>query len=228
MERELNGYKEYKDKVKYIWLCSNSMNAAIEHGLKNSICIYNAVRFETDEISDVVNNKKLITIARISHQKRIDKMVDIVEEVFKDEKYKEWSLEIWGEGEEYDLIKSIITSSQIKLMGRTNNPKSAFLSSSINLMTSDFEGFALTILEANECGIPTIAFDFGEPTEEEILDGKTGFIVKNREDYIYKLKELMNNKELLSKMSKECKEYNKNFKIDRIVKDWERIFNNKS
>ena len=219
---------KYKDKVKYIWLCSNSMNAAIEHGLKNSICIYNAVRFETDEISDVVNNKKLITIARISHQKRIDKMVDIVEEVFKDEKYKEWSLEIWGEGEEYDLIKSIITSSQIKLMGRTNNPKSAFLSSSINLMTSDFEGFALTILEANECGIPTIAFDFGEPTEEEILDGKTGFIVKNREDYIYKLKELMNNKELLSKMSKECKEYNKNFKIDRIVKDWERIFNNKS
>ena len=200
------------------------MNAAIKHGLTNSICIYNPVRFETKERANVTKNKKLVTIARISHQKRIDKMVDIVEEVFKDKKYSDWTLEIWGEGEEYDLIKGMITSPQIKLMKRTNDPKSVLLSSSINLITSDFEGFALSILEACECGIPTITLDFGESTEEQVLDNKTGFIAKDREDYINKLKQMMDNKELLEKFSIECKKYNERFKIKNIVKDWENIF----
>ncbi len=215
---------KYKDKVKYIWLCKNSMNAAISHGLENSLCVYNAVRFETEERADVVKNKKLVTIARISSQKRIDKMVDIVEEVFKDKKYDDWKLEIWGEGEDYDMIKSLIKSPRIKLMGRTDDPKKTFLTSSINLITSDYEGFALSILEANECGIPTITYDFGESTEEEVLDGKTGFIAKDRDDYIKKLKQMMDNQELLNKLSIDCKKYNDNFKIKKIVKDWEKLF----
>lgn len=216
--------EKYKDKVTYIWLCKNTMQAAINHGLTKSICIYNAVRFETNEKADVVKNKKLVTIARIDHQKRIDKMVDIIEEVFSDKKYADWTLEIWGSGDEYNLVKSMITSPQIKLMGRTNDPKSVLLSSSINLITSDFEGFALSILEANECGVPTITLDFGESTSEQVLDGKTGFFAKDREDYINKLKMMMDDKKLLEKMSLEAKKYNDNFKIDNIVKDWLNIF----
>ena len=216
--------EKYKNKVKYIWLCKSSMNAAISHGLKNSLCIYNAVRFETNKRADVINNKKLVTIARISHQKRIDKMVDIAEEIFKNKKYHDWKLEIWGDGEEYDYIKSLITSPQIKLMGRTDDPKKILFTSSINLITSDFEGFALSILEANECGIPTITYDFGESTEEEVLDNKTGFIAMNKDDYINKLTMLMDNSDELDKLSKACKEYNNNFKIEKIVHDWEKIF----
>ena len=215
---------KYKDKVKYIWLCKNSMNMAINHGLSNSICIYNAVRFETKDKADVIKNKKLITIARLSSQKRIDKMINIVEEIFKGKKYQDWKFEIWGDGEEYDKLKSLIHSSQIKLMGRTNDPQKVLLTSSINLITSDFEGFALSILEANECGIPTITYDFGESTEEEVIDGKTGFIAKDKNDFINKLKMLMDDKNLLNKISNECKKYNDNFKIKNIVKDWEKIF----
>ena len=215
---------KYKDKVKYIWLCKNSMNAAKEHGLSNSICLYNAVRFETKEKADVVKNKKLVTIARLSYQKRIDKMIDIVEEVFSDKKYSDWKFEIWGDGEEYDNLKKLIHSSQIKLMGRTNSPKDVLLTSSIDLITSDFEGFALSILEANELGVPTITYDFGESAEEEVLDSKTGFIAKDRSDFINKLKLLMDDEDLLNKLSTACKKYNDNFKIEIIVKDWIKVF----
>ncbi len=215
---------KYKDKVKYIWLCKKSMNAAIEHGLDNSICLYNAVRFETKEKADVVKNKKLITIARLSYQKRIDKMISISEEIFKDKKYKDWKFEIWGDGEEYDNLKKLIKSPQIKLMGRTNDPKKALLSSSINLITSDFEGFALSILEANECGIPTISYDFGESATEEVIDGVNGYLVKDRNDFIKKLTMLMDDQEKLEKISKDSKKFNDNFKIDNIVKDWIKVF----
>ena len=216
--------EKYKNRVTFIWLCKNTMKEAISHGITNSICIYNAVRFETKERANVVKNKKLVTVARVSHEKRIDKMVQIAEEVFKDKKYSDWKLEIWGDGDEFELIKSMIKSPQIKLMGRTNDPKSVLLSSSINLVTSDCEGFSLSILESYECGVPTIALNFGESTEEQVIDGKTGFIAKDVEDYIKKLKLMMDDSKLLDKMSIECKKYNENFKIKNIVKDWLKIF----
>ncbi len=193
----------------------------MEKGLNNNTYIYNAVRFETSDIADVIHNKKIIAISRISKDKSIDKMVEMVEKVFDNPKYRDWSFELWGDGEDYEYIKS----KQIKLMGRTDSPKEKLLSSSINLNTSRYEGFSLSILEANECGIPTIAFNFGESCEEEILNGKTGFIDKDSTDYIEKLEELMNNNDLLLKLSKNCKDYNDNFKIEKIIKEWQILFN---
>ena len=217
---------KYKDKVKYIWLCNNTLNEAIKHGLNNGTYIYNAVRFETNKIASVVNNKKLVAIARINKQKRIDKMVEYVEEIFKDSKYHDWKLEIYGDGDEYEKIEKLITSPQIKLMGPTNNPMEVLLSSSISLNTSDYEGFALTILEANECGVPTITLDFGESANEEVKNGINGFVAKDKDDFIEKVKMLMNDDSLLDEMSKNAKEINQSFRIKNIVKVWEGLFNN--
>lgn len=214
---------KYKDKIAYIWLSKKTMEDAVNHGLKNSFYIYNAVRFETDKCADVVKNKKLVTIARISSQKRIDLMIEIANEIFKNKKYADWSLEIYGDGPELDKVKKLIKSKQIKLMGTTNNPKKILMSSSINLNTSSFEGFSLSILEANECGIPTVSFDFGESVNEEIIDKKTGFIANDKNDYIEKLELLMSDENLLKKMSKDVKEFNKNFQIENIIKVWEGI-----
>jgi glycosyltransferase involved in cell wall biosynthesis len=218
---------KYNDKIKgFIWLTKNTMAKAIEKGFKNNHYIYNAVRFNCDKVSDVINNKKLVSISRLSSDKRIDLMIEMVEEVFKDPKYQDWSLEIYGDGEEYDNLSKNITSPQVKLMGSTDKPMDVMLSSSINLNTSTYEGFCLTIIEGYECGVPSISFNSGEQIEEVIIDHKTGFIAKDREDYINKLKELMDNSDLLKEMGLNSKEYNKNFQIDKIVNDWDKLFNN--
>ena len=216
---------KYNDKIKgFIWLTKNTMAKAIEKGFKNNHYIYNAVRFNCDKVSDVINNKKLVSISRLSSDKRIDLMILMVEEVFKDPKYQDWSLEIYGDGEEYDNLSKIITSPQVKLMGSTDKPMDVMLSSSINLNTSTYEGFCLTIIEGYECGVPSISFNSGEQIEEVILDNKTGFIAKDKNDYISKLKELMDNSDLLKEMGLNSKEYNKNFQIDKIVNDWDKLF----
>ena len=109
-------------------------------------------------------------------------------------------------------------------MGITNNPQKEFLSSSINLNTSPSEGFSLSILEGNECGVPTIAFNFGESVEEEILDNKTGIIAKDINDYQEKLIELMDNSEKLTELSNNAKEFSKNFEIENIINNWIKLF----
>ena len=215
----------YIGKIKYLWLTKSTMNAAIKLGYTDSSYIYNAVRFESKKRADVAKNNKLVTIARLSSEKRIDKMITMAESIFKDSKYKDWSLEIYGTGDkEEELRKLIKNNKQIKLMGKTDNPKEVLLTSSINLNTSDYEGFALSILEANECGVPTISFDFWESVYEEIKDGKTGIIVKDLDEFEEKLKELMDNKEELESLSKNAKEFSNNFKIDNIVNDWLKLF----
>jgi glycosyltransferase involved in cell wall biosynthesis len=201
------------------------MENAVSKGYVNSYYIYNAVRFKCDKRANVVENKKLVSIARLSQDKSIDLMVDIVMEVFKDKKYKNWTLELYGDGEEENKLRSMISDNkQIKLMGLTNNPKDVLLTSSINLNTSKYEGFSLSILEANECGVPTIAFNFGESTSEQILNGKTGIIALDRDDYVKKLKELMDNYDKLEELSNNAKKFSKDFQIEKIISKWIKLF----
>ena len=219
-------FMNYQNKIKgFIWLSKCIMESAIKFGFTNSIYIYNAVRFSEAKRAKVTKNKKLVTISRISSEKRIDLMIEIMEEIFKDKKYKDWDLEIYGDGEEYNNVKKLIKSPQIKMMGSTDNPKDVLLTSSINLNTSDFEGFPMSILEAYECGVPTVSLEFGEAVTELIEDKKTGYICKNKEEFIRKLKILMSDESLLEEMSINSKEFVKKFKIDKIVKDWIELFN---
>lgn len=218
-------FKKYNNKITFLWLTKKSMESAQKIGLNNNNYIYNAVRFKSKEKANVVKNKKLITIARLSKEKRIDIMIDIVKNIFKDKKYKDWNLEIFGIGDAEEKLKQHINNhNQIKLMGITNNPQKEFLSSSINLNTSPSEGFSLSILEGNECGVPTIAFNFGESVEEEILDNKTGIIAKDINDYQEKLIELMDNSEKLTELSNNAKEFSKNFQIENIINNWIKLF----
>lgn len=220
---------KYQDKVKFIWLSKKTMEEAIKKGFINSISLYNPVRFEEEKKANVINNKKLVTITRIGNEKRIDLMIDMVNSILKKEDYSNWIFEIYGDGECYNLIKDKINKlnhNRIKLMGRTNNPKEVLLSSSINLNTSVYEGFSLSILEANECGIPTVSFDFWESSREEIIDGETGFLAHDENEYISKLEKLMSDDGLLEQMSKNVKEYNKKFHIKNVIKKWEDIFKN--
>lgn len=144
-------YNKYRDKLaKFVWLSKETNKRAKEYGIENSVCIYNAVRFESQEISDVIHNKKLVAICRFSEEKRIELMLEIVNEVLN--RNKEWKFELYGEGEILEKGKKIIENNpRIEMCGLTNNPKEVLLSSSINLNTSLFEGFSLSILEANEC-----------------------------------------------------------------------------
>jgi glycosyltransferase involved in cell wall biosynthesis len=216
-------FNKYKDKIKFIWLTKETCDEAISYGYKNSTYIYNPVRFISDKKVENLENKKLVTIARISNEKRIDLMIEIVSDIFKDKRFDGWSLEIYGDGNIKDkIMKMNYDKERIIFKGVTDSPKEVFLSSSINLNTSLFEGFSMSILEAAECGVPTITFNFGESAKEEIIQDKTGIIVPQDDivEYKNKLMKLMEDEELFKKLSNNSKKFAYNFHIDRIIEKW--------
>lgn len=214
-----------KNKITFIWLSQNSYKKAIKDGFKNSYYIYNPLKFETDKYSDVVNNKKLITIARLSEEKQIPLMIDMVKEIFQKEEYSDWTFDIYGYGPLEDIIKQK-TNDRICFKGVTQNPSDVLLKSSIYLCASKFEGFGLSIVEGYECGLPAISFDFGEACKEIILNDKTGFIIEQGDinSYKKKLEELMKNEDKLKEMSIEAKKYSLNFHKNKIIDNWLKVF----
>ena len=210
-----------------IWLSKKTSELAKEKGFSNNTYMYNPVRFQTKLTADVIKNKKLISVTRIdNYQKRIDLMLDIANTVLKD---SDWTFELYGTGEFTDYAKNILKNNKkIKYMGKTDNPMQVLLNASINLNTSRMEGFSLSILEANMCGIPTISFDFGESVQEEIINDKTGYIIynDNKKEYIEKLLFLMNNQNKLQELANNSKKFSKQFTINKVIQNWLKLFEN--
>ena len=61
---------------------------------------------------------------------------------------------------------------------------------------------------------------------EQIIDGKTGYIAKDEDEFVDKLIYLMNNEKELKKMSQYCKKFNSQFDIDNVCDKWEELFKN--
>lgn len=94
--------------------------------------------------------------------------------------------------------------------------------SDIFLFPSIHEGFPKVALEASSCGLPTILFNDYKP--EIVLNGETGFIVKDFKEMLEKLAILINNVTLRIEMGKKARDYAKNFDWHIIVKKWEEVF----
>lgn len=218
-----------KDKINFVWLSKGSCESAKKDGFENSISIYNPIRFKTNKKANVNKNKRLVTIARLGEEKRIELMIDIANDVFKNKEFKDWKLDIYGyggtENKVIDHIKKT-NNPQITFKGKTDNPMEELLSSSIYLCTSKFEGFSLSIIEAYECGIPVIAFNFGESVYEAVNNKVTGYIIENDdvEEYKEKLKLMMSDKKLLEELSNNSKEKAKEFQIENLIKHWIKLF----
>ena len=209
-----------------IWLSKATENEAETLGFLNNHCIYNPVRIRTKKTAEVEKNKKLVCITRIENtQKRINLMIEIADKVLKQN--PDWVFELYGMGEIDEKSQEIINNnSRIFYKGHTDKPMDILLSSSINLNTSSFEGFSLSILEASMCGIPTISFNFGESVYEEIIDDETGYIIENDnvEEYIEKLNNLMNNPKKMVVMAKKNKSFSNKFFVENIINDWTDLF----
>ncbi len=218
--------KKLNKKIfKLCWLCKSTMIKAKEFGFTNNTYIYNPNKFITNKKADVINNKKIVVITRIHPEKRIDLMIDMVNDVLKE--FPDWTFEIYGSGSFNEESKKILNiSKQIFYKGVTESPLKVLLGSSLTLNTSIYEGFSLSIIEGFSVGIPVIAFNFGESAHEQIIDDYNGYVIEkdNIELFKTKLKEILNNTQKLEELSRNSKEFSRQFEISKVADKWEKLF----
>jgi glycosyltransferase involved in cell wall biosynthesis len=93
----------------------------------------------------------------------------------------DWILRLYGTGPELKTLRAVAAEhdlgESIAFMGRTTDIYAAFAQASIVALSSSFEGFGMTIIEAFACGVPVVSFDCPQGPGEIITHGRDGLLV---------------------------------------------------
>lgn len=92
-------------------------------------------------------------------------------------------------------------------------------------MTSDAEGWGLTLMEAQQMGVVPIAFDSYESIHEIIQDGVNGLLVKEGDcnGFVRKLHDLLSDDGERKRMAVSGLDVVNRFSIDRMMEQWMKI-----
>ena len=94
--------------------------------------------------------------------------------------------------------------------------KGLYQNCQVYIQPSKYESFGLCILEAMATGRPVVAFKVGGIPE---VIGNSGFALTNREGFIYKVKELLENRNECVRMGKKANKRAKNFDWNLIAQE---------
>ena len=110
------------------------------------------------------------------------------------------------------------------LTGSTNETEKYYAESDIYLMTSRWEGWGMTVVEAMQHGLPVISVDL--PSIREIFgDSNCGIILESdsREEMVKYMKRLAENREKMKTMGRNAVNRVKAFDREIIGKKWEAV-----
>ncbi len=138
----------------------------------------------TEKTSDL-QSKCVVFVGRLVEQKGIFDLLEIWKKVHQ--KYPDWFLDIYGDGELHDQLEKEIESLNIgiRLHAPVSDIFSRYCEASMLLLTSLYEPFGLVMPEAMSCGLPVVAFDCPDGPSMFIQDGENGFLIKNRDINVF-------------------------------------------
>lgn len=169
-------------------------------------------------------NKVLVVGRMVDFPKRISLILEMWSLIEK--QARDWTLEIVGDGPDLETFRSQAAHlglSSVSFEGR-QNPIDYYKRASIFLMSSEFEGFPMTLVEAQQMGCVPIAFDSFDSLKEVVCNGKNGIIVpkNDKEQYVRATLSLMKESERRKKMALQATIDCQQYRQDEICSIWKK------
>ena len=136
------------------------------------IAIGNPLVFNTTyNIGSIIEKKKkIIVVCSTNYVKRVHLMIEIWNEIEKDNRFNDWSFDFVGGGEGFKhIIQMAKKLKRIKFVGY-QQPEEYYRQSSIFMMTSRFEGWPMVLMEAMQMGVVPIVFNSFESLTDIIVE----------------------------------------------------------
>jgi glycosyltransferase involved in cell wall biosynthesis len=169
----------------------------------------------------------VIAIGRLVRQKGFDTLIKAFSLVIPKMNAQ---LIIIGEGPEREsmeeMVKDLGLIDKVFFAGFQSNPYKFLSRADVFVLSSNYEGLPMVILEAMACGIIVISTDCRSGPREILQDGKFGFLVPVGDEQALSkgIVRLLKDRPLREKLSRLVRERAKDFSIDTIIKQYEREF----
>lgn len=125
---------------------------------------------------------RVLLIGRLSRAKRPDVALRVLDAVRG--RFEEAELYIVGGGPEQDRVRRLVAelglSTSVHLLGRLDDVADVLATADCLLLTSDWEGCPLAVLEAMAAGVPVVSTSVGG-VPELVADGETGLLAPPRD-----------------------------------------------
>lgn len=128
---------------------------------------------------------KVIAVARLSVEKQLDQLIKAI--AYVHEKLPQVTLDIYGYGDswtgfkEEKRLRNLVNSQQwqsfISFKGFVHDLTPVYDQAQMMVLTSQYEGFNLGILEALSHGVPVVAYDVKYGPSDMIEDGQNGRLI---------------------------------------------------
>lgn len=208
-EIALKGMKGYVDEEK-LFLVSNPVNIP-------------------DKFATPSESSRILNVGRLVPQKAQHLLIEAMS-VINGEIRNEWTLEIFGDGEEEENLKSFVEETELEdvihFRGVVNDLSEPYRSAGMFVLPSIYEGTPNALLEAMSYGLPCIISDAQTGVLDLIEDGKNGLIFRSEDSkgLSEKIKFLMDNPDLRDEMGRKARKSIEPFSIQNTHKSWDKLF----
>ena len=170
----------------------------------------------------------LLAVGRLDIQKGFDLLLEAFLPISK--KFPDWDLVILGEGAEREALEGqreeLGLENRVHMPGRAGNVGEWYERADLYVMTSRYEGFPNTLLEAMAYGLPVVSVDCDTGPRDLINDEVNGLLIPQEqgvEGLIKALQRLMSDDSLLKKMGREATKVRDIYSMEKIGAAWAEV-----
>ncbi|WBA17148.1 glycosyltransferase family 4 protein [Salinivibrio kushneri] len=171
------------------------------------------------------NRKLILAVGRLHEQKQFDLLMTAFSRLA--ESYPEWDLVILGEGHERECLEQkreyLGLLDRVYLPGRIGNLADWYDRAELFVMSSRFEGFPNTLLEAMAHGLPVVSFDCDAGPRDIIRQGVDGYLVpveSGNGGLSRVIEKLILDDSRRQKMSEASVAVRERFSMERVATQW--------
>ena len=170
----------------------------------------------------------LLAVGRLCDQKGFDLLLRVYGRLSFS--FPDWILVILGEGPDRGALEAQVRSAglidRVALPGRAGNMVDWYEAADLFVMSSRYEGFGNTLLEAMAHGVPAVSFDCDTGPRDIIRHEVDGLIVPNNDLDAMEaaLARLMGNENLRHRLGERAIEARERFSADKVADMWEQLF----
>ncbi|WP_299799160.1 glycosyltransferase family 4 protein [uncultured Maribacter sp.] len=181
-----------------------------------------------NKINKFENRKKNILIAGSLNRfklKGFDSLLHIINPILKSN--PDWTLTIAGTGEKgmlklKDIVRVLNIEEQVIFTGFCENIEELMQNSQIFILSSQYEGLPMVLMEALSNGMSCIAYDCISGPRDLITDNKNGLLIENQNAKLMRdgILKLINDDNLRKKLAENSPLSVDKYSVENIMQQW--------